>query len=344
MRGEVNRGTLICTAVSRCGSAMSRPSPSVSNFAVWLLLGALLSGCGGSGSSGDTDSPLPPPISVTPPPPPPPPEPINVNINDPVLTVELNESITPGGTRTLVWGEEFDGEWLDPRRWFFETGDGSQYSLVGWGNDELQWYLTDSALLENGLLVITARRESQNGYDYTSARLHTRSRFAFRYGRIEARIRLPGGQGLWPAFWLLPQEDTYGTWAASGEIDIMEAINLGGTGGNTVFGTLHYGGESPDNVLSGNEYVVPGSATDEFHLYALEWDPTEIRWYVDDVLYAMQNFWHTASADYPAPFDRSFYILLNVAVGGRFPGAPSPGTVFPVTMEVDYVRVYSGAN
>ncbi|MYJ95164.1 MAG: glycoside hydrolase family 16 protein [Proteobacteria bacterium] len=323
---------------------MSRPSPSVSNFAVWLLLGALLSGCGGSGSSGDTDSPSPPPISVTPPPPTPPPEPINVNIDDPVLTVEFNEPITPGGTSTLVWSDEFDDERLDPRRWFFETGDGGQYSLAGWGNDELQWYLTDSALLENGRLVITARRESQNGYDYTSARLHTRSRFAFRYGRIEARLRLPGGQGLWPAFWLLPQEDTYGTWAASGEIDIMEAINLGGTGGNTVFGTLHYGGESPDNVFSGNEYVVPGSATDEFHLYALEWDPTEIRWYVDDVLYAMQNFWHTASADYPAPFDQPFYILLNVAVGGRFPGAPSPGTVFPVTMEVDYVRVYSGAN
>ncbi|MYF68769.1 MAG: glycoside hydrolase family 16 protein [Proteobacteria bacterium] len=323
---------------------MSRPSPSVSNFAVWLLLGALLSGCGGSGSSGDTDSPAPPPISVTPPPPTPPPEPINVNIDDPVLTVEFNEPITPGGTSTLVWSDEFDDERLDPRRWFFETGDGGQYSLAGWGNDELQWYLTDSALLENGRLVITARRESQNGYDYTSARLHTRSRFAFRYGRIEARLRLPGGQGLWPAFWLLPQEDTYGTWAASGEIDIMEAINLGGTGGNTVFGTLHYGGESPDNVFSGNEYVVPGSATDEFHLYALEWDPTEIRWYVDDVLYAMQNFWHTASADYPAPFDQPFYILLNVAVGGRFPGAPSPGTVFPVTMEVDYVRVYSGAN
>ena len=342
MRGAVSKGTMIHAAVSRHGSAMSNPSLSVSSLAVCLLLGILLSGCGGSGSSGDTDSPSPPPVAVTPPPLPP--EPINVNIDDPALTVEFNEPIAPGGSMTLVWSDEFDSERLDPRRWFFETGDGSQYSLAGWGNDELQWYLTDSALLENGRLVITARRESQNGYDYTSARLHTRGRFAFRYGRIEARIRLPGGQGLWPAFWLLPQEDTYGAWAASGEIDIMEAVNLGGTGGNTVFGTLHYGGESPDNVFSGNEYVVPGSATDEFHLYALEWDPTEIRWYVDDVLYAMQNFWHTASADYPAPFDQPFHILLNVAVGGRFPGAPSPGTVFPVTMEVDYVRVYSGAN
>ena len=344
MRGAVSQGTLNRAAISRRGSTTSKPSLPVLGIAVWLLLGIFLSGCGGSGSSGNNESPSPPPVTVTPPPPPPPPEPINVNIDNPTLTVELNEPITPGGTMTLVWSDEFDGERLDPRRWFFETGDGSQYSLVGWGNDELQWYLTDSALLENGMLVITARRESQNGHDYTSARLHTRGRFAFRYGRIEARIRLPGGQGLWPAFWLLPQEDTYGTWAASGEIDIMEAVNLGGTGGNTVFGTLHYGGESPDNVFSGNEYVVPGSATGEFHLYALEWGPTEIRWYVDDVLYAMQNFWHTASADYPAPFDQPFYILLNVAVGGRFPGAPSPGTVFPVTMEVDYVRVYSGAN
>ena len=344
MRGAVSQGSMNLAAVSRRGSAMSKLSLPVSSIAVWLLLGIFLSGCGGSGSSGNNESTSPPPVEVTPPPPPPLPEPINVNIDNPTLTVQLNEPITPGGTRTLVWSEEFDGERLDPRRWFFETGDGSQYSLVGWGNDELQWYLTDSALIENGLLVITARRESQNGYDYTSARLHTSSRFAFRYGRIEARIRLPGGQGLWPAFWLLPQEDTYGTWAASGEIDIMEAINLGGTGGNTVFGTLHYGGESPDNVFSSNEYVVPGSATDEFHLYALEWDPTEIRWYVDDVLYAMQNFWHTASADYPAPFDQPFYILLNVAVGGRFPGSPISATVFPVTMEVDYVRVYSGAN
>ena len=139
-----------------------------------------------------------------------------------------------------------------------------------------------------------------------------------------------------------PPDDTYGTWAASGEIDIMEARNLGGAGGNTVSGTLHYGGEWPDNVFSGNEYVVPGSATDEFHLYALEWGPNEIRWYVDDVLYAMQNFWRTASADYPAPFDQPFYILLNVAVGGTYPGAPSPSTVFPVTMEVDFVRVFSG--
>ena len=214
----------------------------------------------------------------------------------------------------------------------------------GWGNNELQWYLADSARTSGGLLILTARRQQQGAHDYTSARINTRDRFAFRYGRIEARIRLPGGQGIWPAFWLMPQEDTYGTWAASGEIDIVEARNLGRSGIDTVSGTLHYGGMSPNNVFSGNEYVVAGSATADFHEYALEWDPNEIRWYVDGVLYAVQNYWFTESADYPAPFDQPFYVILNVAVGGRFPGAPDSTTVFPVSMEVDYVRAYSGAD
>ena len=178
--------------------------------------------------------------------------------------------------------------------------------------------------------------------NYTSARINTRDRFAFKYGRIEARIRLPGGQGLWPAFWLLPQDDVYGGWAASGEIDVMEAVNLGAAGGNTVFGTIHYGGEWPNNVFTGNEYIVPTDATAEFHTYTLEWDEAELRWFVDDVLYAMQNAWSTTSAPFPAPFDQPFYILLNVAVGGNFPGPPNAETALPVTMEVDYVRVYSG--
>ena len=181
-----------------------------------------------------------------------------------------------------------------------------------------------------------------NGKNYTSARINTRDRFAFRYGRIEARIRLPGGQGTWPAFWLLPQDDVYGTWAASGEMDIMEAVNLGASGGNTVHGTLHYGGAWPNNVSSGSGYEVATDATTDFHVYALEWDATEMRWYVDGVLYAMQNSWSTTAAPFPAPFDERFYILLNVAVGGNWPGAPDAATMFPVTMEVDYVRVYSG--
>ena len=155
-------------------------------------------------------------------------------------------------------------------------------------------------------------------------------------------MRLPGGQGLWPAFWLLPQDSPYGGWAASGEIDIMEAVNLGGSGGNEIHGTIHYGGEWPDNQWSGSDYVVSSSAQDEFHTYAVEWDSGEIRWYVDDVLYAMQNNWSSTGGAFPAPFDEPFYIIFNVAVGGNWPGSPNASTVFPVTMEVDWVRVYSG--
>ena len=307
----------------------------------FLLITAIsLTACSGGGGDGSS-----PPPEVSPPPPPPPPPPsasVNINIDNPTLTEADNFEVSPGDTLTLVWSDEFDAEQLDPEVWFFENGDGSQYGIPGWGNNELQWYLEDSAELRDGMLVITAREESVGGKSYTSARLNTRDRFAFKYGRIEARIRFPAGQGLWPAFWMLPQDDVYGTWAASGEIDVVEAVNLGGSGGNTVFGTIHYGGEFPANVSSGNDYLVPADAAAEFHTYALEWDATEMRWYVDDILYSTQNSWSTTAADFPAPFDERFYILFNVAVGGNFPGAPTSATEFPVTMEVDYVRVYTG--
>ncbi len=266
----------------------------------------------------------------------------NVNINNPTLTVATNDEVSPGDTLTLVWNDEFDGGALDPEVWFFETGDGSEYGIPGWGNNEQQFYLPDSAQLENGLLTITAREEQVETFRFTSARINTRDRFAFQYGRIEARMRLPGGQGLWPAFWLLPQDSPYGTWAASGEIDIMEAINLGGSGGNTVYGTIHFGGESPANLSSGQSTLVATDATADFHTYAIEWDAAEIRWYVDDVLYHMENNWSSTAGAFPAPFDQPFHILFNVAVGGNWPGSPDASTVFPVTMEVDWVRVYSG--
>ncbi len=300
---------------------------------VSILMVVGLAACGGGGGGNNN-----PPTN----PPPPPPTGPNVNINNPTLVTADNSAVSPGDTLTLVWSDEFDAAQLDPESWFFEEADGSQYGIPGWGNNELQWYLPDSAQLENGNLVITARNEVSNGKNYTSARINTRDRFALRYGRIEARIRLPAGKGIWPAFWMLPQDDVYGTWAASGEIDVMEAVNLGASGGNTVHGTLHYGGEWPNNASSGSSYVVATDATAEFHIYAFEWDATEMRWYVDDVLFAMQNSWSSTAAPFPAPFDERFYILLNVAVGGNWPGAPDAATVFPVTMEVDYVRVYSG--
>ncbi len=314
--------------------------------ALLLLVSVSCGGGGGSAEPPAASSPPPPVVAPPPPPPPPPPAPApatgNVNISDPTLVTLVNEPVGPAPFMTLVWSDEFDADKLDPETWYFETGDGSQYGLTGWGNNELQWYLPDNAALEGGNLVITAKAEPSNGYSYTSARIHTRDRVAVAYGRIEARIKLPGGQGVWPAFWMMPQEDTYGTWAASGEIDVVEAINLGASGGNTVHGTIHYGGQWPNNVFTGSDYLVPDDATDNFHVYAVEWDETEIRWYVDDVMYAMQNSWSTTTAPFPAPFDEPFYLLFNVAVGGNWPGPPNPGTAWPVRMEVDYVRVYEG--
>lgn len=304
----------------------------VRSFLIFVLATSQLPGCGGGGGNAGDTVPTSPTTPMA----------LNVNINNPTLAFSDNAEIAVGGPKRLVWSDEFSAAQLDPNSWYFESGDGSQYSNPGWGNNELQWYLPDSASLSGGILTIEARKETHSGYSYTSARINTRDRFAFRYGRIEARIRLPGGQGLWPAFWLMPQDDSYGTWAASGEIDVMEAVNLGGTGGNSVHGTLHYGDRWPNNLFTGNQYVVPSSATADFHVYALEWDGGEMRWYVDDVLYAMQNSWSTSSAPFPAPFDQRFYILLNVAVGGNFPGSPTASTTFPVAMEVDYVRVYSG--
>jgi len=267
----------------------------------------------------------------------------------PGVTVYDNQEVTAGGSLNLVWSDEFDGDTLDLNTWLVQTGDGTDFGLPsGWGNNELQYYQAENAVVTNGLLTITARQESVGGLNYTSARITTADLVAFRYGRIEARMKLPGGQGLWPAFWLLSQDSPYGTWAATGEIDVMEATNLGGSGGNSVFGTIHYGGEFPANTFTGIRTTVATDATTDFHDYAIEWDADEMRWYVDDVLYATQNSWwsdaSTTSPDaaYPAPFNQSFHILLNAAVGGNLPGPPDGSTVFPVTMEVDWVRVYEG--
>lgn len=267
----------------------------------------------------------------------------------PGVTVYDNVEVTPGGPMNLVWSDEFDGTELDPDTWFAQTGDGTDFGLPsGWGNNELQYYQAENAVVANGVLTITAKAESVGGLNYTSARITTADRVAFRYGRIEARMRLPGGSGLWPAFWLLSQDSPYGSWAATGEIDVMEATNLGVANNNSVFGTLHYGGEFPANVFSGRKTKVPTDATADFHNYAIEWDADEFRWYVDGVLYATQNDWYSgaaatsSTAGYPAPFNQAFHILLNVAVGGNLPGSPNANTVFPVTMEVDWVRVYEG--
>lgn len=236
----------------------------------------------------------------------------------------------------LIWSDEFDGSAVDPAKWEFQTGDGSQVGLPGWGNNELQWYQSANASVANGVLTIQARQQSVGGKAYTSSRLRSLGRAEFLYGRVEMRARLPVGKGLWPAFWMLPSDPAiYGVWAASGEIDVMESI-----GGDRIYGTIHYGGTFPANVQAGSSILLPAGSAADFHVYAVEWQPTEIRWYVDGQLYATRNDWFSTGGPYPAPFDVPFHLLLNVAVGGNFPGSPDGTTVFPQNYVVDYVRVY----
>jgi beta-glucanase (GH16 family) len=239
----------------------------------------------------------------------------------------------------VVWADEFDEPGApDPARWAYDIGGG------GWGNQESQFYTNrpENVRVEGGALVIEAREEAYNGNAYTSARLVTRGTAAWIYGRIEARIQLPQGQGIWPAFWMLPTNSPYGTWPAGGEIDVMEFL---GHDTDRVYGTLHYGGGELGHRSTGTNYTLAsGTFPDAFHTFAVEWEPRRMRWYVDGQLYQTQVSWTSAGGPYPAPFDSPFHLLLNVAVGGEWPGYPDASTVFPQQMLVDYVRVYQDAD
>lgn len=238
---------------------------------------------------------------------------------------------------TLSWSDEFDGTSLDAGKWVFDIGNSN-----GWGNAESEYY-TDrpqNLTIENGNLVIHALQESYGGKTYTSARIKTYGKFSQAYGRVEARIRIPYGQGLWPAFWMLGDDINTAGWPQCGELDIMENI---GKEPAIVHGTAHGPGYSGSNGI-GASYSLPGNTrfADDFHVYAIEWEPAAVRWYVDNALYKTLT-----PKDLPANakwvFDHPFFILLNVAVGGSWPGYPDATTVFPQTMQVDYVRVYTAA-
>jgi beta-glucanase (GH16 family) len=234
----------------------------------------------------------------------------------------------------LVWEDNFNGSSLDLGKWQHEIGTGSG----GWGNNELQYYRSQNTTVSGGMLTITAKQENFAGSQYTSSRLRTKNQGDWEYGRIEMRAKLPTGQGMWPAFWMLPTDWVHGGWAASGEIDIMEMI---GSSPATIHGTLHYGDSWPDNVSSGSSYTLPsGSFNDAFHVFAIEWDEFEMRWYVDGIHYATQTSWWSTGGAYPAPFNERFHLLLNLAVGGNWPGSPNGSTSFPQEFVVDYVRVY----
>jgi beta-glucanase (GH16 family) len=242
----------------------------------------------------------------------------------------------PAGDWKLVWADEFDapdGSAIDPTRWTFDTGGG------GWGNGEWEYYTdtTDNAYIQDGALVIKATKDQNADHSYTSARVVTRGRGDWLYGLFEIRARLPQGQGIWPAIWMLPADWEYGSWPLSGEIDIMELV---GHEPATVYGTIHFGNPHESSV---DQYDLDsGTYADDFHIFSLEWEPDEIRWYVDGNQYQTQAEWFTSSSKGGslAPFDKRFYLILNIAIGGQWPGSPDATTVFPQTMYVDYVRVY----
>ena len=234
---------------------------------------------------------------------------------------------------TLVWNDEFDGTQLSAD-WTHEIGTGNN----GWGNNELQYYRSNNTSLGNGYLTIEARNENFSGSEYTSSRIITEGQQFFQYGRIDIRAILPEGQGLWPALWMLGSNFRTVGWPFCGEIDIMEMV--GGSGReNNVFGTLHWddNGTYACTCGQGDGFTLSsGTFADEFHVFSIIWDETEIKWYVDDNLYKTIDI-SPAGLD---EFRAEFFFIFNIAVGGNLPGNPNSSTQFPQQMVVDYVRVF----
>jgi beta-glucanase (GH16 family) len=253
-------------------------------------------------------------------------------------------ALIAGTTWEPVWKDEFNGPNIDRNNWTYDIGGG------GWGNNELQYYTdrsTNSRIEygvegdpSNGYLLIEARQERFRNRDYTSARLKTQGLRNLTYGRVEIRGHIPGGTGVWPAFWMLGANFTEVSWPDCGEIDLMEHVEREpDMGPNTVRSSLHGPEYFGANSFHG-DVEVPG-LTSEFHVYALEWEPTEIRWYVDGVRYLTAT---PATIPGTWVFDHPFFIIMNLAIGGNWPGPPDENTVFPVQMFVDYLRVYRDAN
>lgn len=250
---------------------------------------------------------------------------------------------TKNGWR-LIWSDEFSGTGLDPGKWNAETG------ADGWGNNELQNYtLTGNVSVGNGTLVIEARKEPSDGAQYSSARLNTHEKASWTYGKMEARIKLPSGQGIWPAFWMLGENIDTAGYPESGEIDIMEMIggksrDDGTDNEKTIHGTIHrpnHDPNPPEAVKSIGEAFQSPDGTDwgdDFHTYAVEWDEKTIKHSVDGWVYETTDI--SKTTDGFDVFHKPFYLILNVAVGGNWPGSPDETTIFPQKMTVDWVRVY----
>ncbi|MFK7814141.1 MAG: family 16 glycosylhydrolase [Maribacter sp.] len=251
------------------------------------------------------------------------------------LSCETDEEQRVVNFTTLTMSDEFDTDGSpNSSLWGFDIGKGPNGQ--GWGNQELQYYTnrTENVTVQNGVLLITAREESFEDAQYTSARLLTKDLFEQQYGRFEARIWLPSGQGIWPAFWMLGADIDENPWPGAGEIDIME---YRGQNPSELIGSVHGPGYSGGNAIS-KEYTLLNDRFDTgFHIFGIVWGPESVNFYVDDVLY---NQITPEDVTGEWVFNKPFYILMNVAVGGTFVGSPNAETVFPQTMLIDYVRVY----
>ncbi len=251
--------------------------------------------------------------------------------------VVLNDDgyITPDAYAgmTLTWRDEFDGNEINLDNWTHEIGTGSG----GWGNNEKQYY-TDShqnSYVANGVLTIEAKEQNINGSDYSSARMISAGKQEYIFGRIDIRAKLPEGQGIWPAIWMLGSNFWTSGWPSCGEIDIMELV---GHQPSTVHGTAHYGQQGQPSMHHGNGYgLVDGKFSDEFHVFSLIWQNNSIKWYVDDNEFFTLN---DSNVNGIYPFNQEFFFIMNIAVGGNWPGSPDATTIFPQKMEVDYIRVF----
>lgn len=236
---------------------------------------------------------------------------------------------------TLVWSDEFSGDNINLDNWTHEIGNGSN----GWGNNELEYYTSSSenSYLSDGKLIIEAKKQNISGYNYTSARMISAGKQEFTFGRVDVRAKLPEGQGIWPAIWMLGADIFTQGWPSCGEIDIMELV---GHQPSEVHGTAHWGNQGSPSTYQGNGYTLAGGAkfSDEFHVFTIIWETNSIKWLVDDIQFFSITDANVTNTSYP--FNDSFFFIMNVAVGGNWPGSPNASTVFPQRMFVDYVRIF----
>ncbi len=250
-----------------------------------------------------------------------------------VISCSTDEKQTVTTMTQLVKQDEFDVNGApDSSMWSYETGTGNN----GWGNNELEYYTNrpQNVKVEGGVLKITANKETYMSSGYTSGRITSKNKFEQKHGRFEARIKMPWGKGLWPAFWLLGANSSTVSWPQCGEIDIMEYL---GNNPTSIFGTVHGPGYSGANAISKVFNLTNDRFDTDYHIFGIEWGEDYINYYVDNVLY---NQITPKNAPGEWVFNQPFYIILNLAVGGNLPGSPNDQTTFPQTMLVDYVRVY----